>query len=62
MVFILLFIEVKWLSHIAITRDVIGYSKLIVLFASNFISDWHYENTPIPIYRKFHLQKLKIFR
>ena len=26
-------------------------------------SDYHhYENTPIQIYRKFHLQKLKIFR
>ena len=24
--------------------------------------DMHYENTPIQIYRKFHLQKLKIFR
>ena len=23
---------------------------------------FHYENTPIQIYRKFHLQKLKIFR
>ena len=23
---------------------------------------WHYENTPIQIYRKLHLQKLKIFR
>ena len=22
----------------------------------------HYENTPIQIYRKFHFQKLKIFR
>ena len=22
----------------------------------------HYKNTPIEIYRKFHLQKLKIFR
>ena len=22
----------------------------------------HYENTPIQIYRKFHLQKLKLFR
>ena len=22
----------------------------------------HYENTPIQIYRKFHLQKLKIFK
>ena len=27
------------------------------------INRWmHYENTPIQIYRKFHLQKLKIFR
>ena len=24
--------------------------------------EFHYENTPIQIYRKFHLQKLKIFR
>ena len=23
--------------------------------------EFHYENTPIQIYRKFHLQKLKIF-
>ena len=23
---------------------------------------FHYENTPIQMYRKFHLQKLKIFR
>ena len=23
---------------------------------------YHYENVPIQIYRKFHLQKLKIFR
>ena len=22
----------------------------------------HYENTPIQLYRKFHIQKLKIFR
>ena len=29
----------------------------------NIPSGWfHYENTPIQIYRKFHLQKLKIFR
>ena len=25
-------------------------------------SSTHYENTPIQIYRKFHFQKLKIFR
>ena len=27
-----------------------------------FVSFPHYENSPIQIYRKFHLQKLKIFR
>ena len=39
------------------------------IFLMAFISDdahdlacFHYENTPIQIYRKFHLQKLKIFR
>ena len=25
------------------------------------VLNFHYENTPIQIYRKFHLQKLKIF-
>ena len=33
---------------------------------SPVLAEWdilsHYENTPIQIYRKFHLQKLKIFR
>ena len=29
---------------------------------SNIFFFIHYENTPIQIYRKFHLQKLKIFR
>ena len=29
---------------------------------SNAFIHYHYENTPIQIYRKFHLQKLKIFR
>ena len=28
----------------------------------NNVYPCHYENTPIQIYRKFHLQKLKIFR
>ena len=27
-----------------------------------YLTVHHYENTPIKIYRKFHLQKLKIFR
>ena len=32
------------------------------IHASNRLPKFHYENTPIQIYRKFHLQKLKIFR
>ena len=37
------------------------------LFQNSFLSSGkvsarHYENMPIQIYRKFHLQKLKIFR
>ena len=28
----------------------------------SIVSEYHYENTPIQIYRKFHLQKPKIFR
>ena len=31
-------------------------------FAQSLGTVLHYENTPIQIYRKFHLQKLKIFR
>ena len=33
-------------------------------FRTSMISGkaFHYENMPIQIYRKFHLQKLKIFR
>ena len=30
--------------------------------AGRFAFRWHYENMPIQIYRKFHFQKLKIFR
>ena len=32
------------------------------VFFNGAISPTHYENTPIQMYRKFHLQKLKIFR
>ena len=36
---------------------------MIVAFPGYFTYFWnHYENTPIQICRKFHLQKLKIFR
>ena len=42
------------------------YSKLLSLeHRCSGYRGWfqiHYENTPIQIYRKFHLQKLKIFR
>ena len=44
-------------------------TQLTLCNSYSFISDcyrpdpqMHYENTPIQIYRKFHLQKLKIFR
>ena len=29
---------------------------------TNLNLEFHYENMPIQIYRKFHLQKLKVFR
>ena len=32
------------------------------IYRQKLISGMHYENTPIQMYRKFHLQKLKIFR
>ena len=37
---------------------------LLWRFLNVFVSQLqiHYKNTPIQIYRKFHLQKLKIFR
>ena len=35
---------------------------IIIIVAYKVIPWHHYENTPIQIYRKFHLQKLKIFR
>ena len=34
----------------------------LLAFCSCGLCIYHYENTPIQIYRKFHLQKLKIFR
>ena len=36
--------------------------EIVVLIFYNYAEKYHYENTPIQIYRKFHLQKLKIFR
>ena len=37
--------------------EVVWYYRFTLLFSLA-----HYENTPIQIYRKFHLQKLKLFR
>ena len=57
------------LIHVRKTHNQI-YAKYMVsymafvlsLFVSHPSCFWHYENTPIQIYRKFHLQNLKIFR
>ena len=38
---------------ISVIHFILGHIKVV---------GYHYENTPIQIYRKFHLQKLKIFR
>ena len=40
------------------------WTKLVLSFSlihSQWQSNIHYENTPVQIYRKFHLQKLKTF-
>ena len=38
------------------------YGKYQVMTILTWNKNKHYENTPIQIHRKFHLQKLKIFR
>ena len=38
-----------------------GEIKKYFIWMYLLTKDMHYENTPIQIYRKFHLQKLKIF-
>ena len=38
-----------------------GISKVDIFSQKGYCS-FHYENTPIQVYRKFHVQKLKIFR
>ena len=35
---------------------------VLLMYTLEGVSSVHYENTPIQIYRKFHLQKLKNFR
>ena len=44
--------------------DTISFIPALTLssLCKNHFLNIHYENTPIQIYWKFHLQKLKIFR
>ena len=56
-------------SHMTIQYAIIIIIIIIFLFRGSknlvLILEYlrlHYENSPIQIYRKFHLQKLKIFR
>ena len=50
--------------HISAQNIDCGYSYLFWSAALKGLNKkkYHYENMPIQIYRKFHLQKLKIFR
>ena len=48
-----------WLRSLHLTA--VSCEKLLSLVDFE-VKAFHYENTPIQIYWKFHLQKLKIFR
>ena len=50
----------QWLPFILVFTGT--YAKLRLPLDKYTIWISHYENTPIQIYRKFHLQKLKMFR
>ena len=52
--------DVKRYAGSNIVQILIGLLTIIFLGKSSW-QQIHYENTPIQIYRKFHLQKLKIF-
>ena len=41
-------------------KDIAKMRPKVVPITNDFSA--HYENTPIQIYRKFHLKKMKIFR
>ena len=54
------------LSYISVCKSSILYNRQFSLMATSFgtnaavvIGDHHYENMPIQIHRKFHLQELK---
>ena len=49
-------------AHLLRTFIYLFFIYLFIYFSKQTTFDSHYENTPIQIYRKFHLQKLKIFR
>ena len=44
------------------TDQALRMRRMSLNFCTFHMLEDHYENTPIQIYRKFHLQKLKIFR
>ena len=50
------------LFSIYLNRRVFVMSYYILRPVRRFVETNHYENTPIQIYRKFHLQKLKKFQ
>ena len=53
-------IKILIFFHISAQNIDLGYSRALKKFS--MILNLHYEKTaPIQIYRKFHLQKLKIF-
>ena len=62
------YIESQKNMYVSFDMPIMKFSAVLSLkctrIGTNFtkISSDHYENTPIQIYRKFHLQKLKIFR
>ena len=45
---------------LGIIDEIFQYEVLNIIIPATWTV--HYENTPIQIYRKFHLQKLTIFR
>ena len=68
-VFVMVFITLTSLFQMR-THKILVYSENRAIQVSTLLGGFsefcsfqtHYENTPIQVYRKFHLQKLKIFR
>ena len=51
-------LDLKYTSYMCVNVHCITKTAMQLYLSS----EKHYENTPIQVYRKFHLQKLKIFR